>query len=459
MMSNKTEDSIVSFREQFDPTLVSEIIISIDSGDKKSVLHIINKLPSSDIADIINLLKSSEREAFIDLIKDEFKPEILSDLEDLVREEIIHYLGYNYVADLIPKLETDDAVHVIEDLEDNEKNLILQKIPSSEREEIKNSLNYPDDSAGRLMSLDFVSMPPFWNVGQAIDFLRENYELPNEFYEIYLVDPSFKPIGTLSLSNIIRSKRESDLKDIKSNHFVTINADLDKEIVALEFERFDLVSAPVVDDNGRLIGVITADDIVDVIQDEAGEDIKLLGGVGDENITDSAIRVSRGRFSWLFINLLTAVLASVVIGFFDATIEEMVALAILMPIVASMGGNAGTQTLTIAVRSLSTRDLVPLNYKRIINKEILVSFYNGVLFAIITGFFGWLWFDNYSLGIVLATAMILNMVIAGLAGIIIPLGLNRVGIDPAVASSVFLTTITDVVGFFSFLGLAAWFLV
>ena len=309
------------------------------------------------------------------------------------------------------------------------------------------------------MSLDFVSMPPFWNVGQAIDFLRKNYQLPNEFYEIYLVDPSFKPLGKLSLSNIIRSKRENDLKDIKSNHFVTINADLDKEIVALEFERFDLVSAPVVDNNGRLIGVITADDIVDVIQDEAGEDIKLLGGVGDENITDSAIRVSRGRFSWLFINLLTAVLASVVIGFFDATIEEMVALAILMPIVASMGGNAGTQTLTIAVRSLSTRDLVPLNYKRIINKEILVSFYNGVLFAIITGFFGWLWFNNFSLGIVLATAMILNMVIAGLAGILIPLGLNRLGIDPAVASTVFLTTITDVVGFFSFLGLAAWFLV
>jgi|TARA_B000000565_G_scaffold176542_1_gene133786 magnesium transporter len=234
---------------------------------------------------------------------------------------------------------------------------------------------------------------------------------------------------------------------------------MDKEMVAFEFERFDLVSAPVTDDDGRLIGVITADDIVDVIQEEAGEDIKLLGGVGDENITDNPMKSSRGRFSWLFINLLTAVLASLVIGLFDATIKEMVALAILMPIVASMGGNAGTQTLTIAVRSISTRDLVPLNYRRIINKEIIVSFYNGVLFALITGFFGWFWFDNFSLGVVLALAMILNIVIAGLSGILIPIGLNKLGIDPAIASTVFLTTITDVVGFFSFLGLAALFLV
>ena len=458
-MENQADNNSLSFKEQFDPSLVSEIIISVDSGDKKSLLNIINKLPSSDIADIINLLKPSERESFIDLIKEKFKPEILSDLEDSIKEEIIHYLGYNLVADIIPRLKTDDAVHVIEDLEDNEKDLILQKIPLSDREEIKISLNYPNDSAGRLMSLDFVSIPPHWDVGQSIDYLRTNDDLPDEFYEIYLVDPAHKPLGTLSLSSILKSNRNSQLKDIKTKQFVTIDANMDKEMVALEFERFDLVSAPVTDDDGRLIGVITADDIVDVIQDEAGEDIKLLGGVGDENITDNPIKVSRGRFSWLFINLLTAVLASLVIGLFDATIEEMVALAILMPIVASMGGNAGTQTLTLAVRSLSTRDLVPINYKRIINKEILVSFYNGVLFAVIAGFFGWLWFDNYSLGIVLAIAMILNIVIAGLSGILIPIGLNKIGIDPAIASTVFLTTITDVVGFFSFLGLAALFLV
>ena len=458
-MNKIKSNNAITYIEHFDPSLVSEIIFLVDKGDKETLLTIIDNLPHSDIADIINLLKPSERESFVSLIKDKFQAEILSDLEETVREEVIHYLGYNFVANLLLKLDTDDAVHVIEDLEDDEKNIILQKVPINEREEIKSSLNYPDDSAGRLMNLDFVSLPPHWNVGQAIDFLRSNVELPNEFYEIYLVDPSNKPQGALLLSSLLRSDRDINLLDIKSNHFVTINSDLDREIVAIEFERFDLVSAPVVDENGRLIGVITADDIVDVIKDEAGEDIKFLGGVGDENITDSILKVSRGRFSWLFVNLLTAVLASVVIGIFDATIEEMVALAILMPIVASMGGNAGTQTLTIAVRSLSTRDLIPLNYKRIINKEIIVNFYNGIIFAVITGFFGWIWFSDLSLGIVLAIAMILNMVVAGLAGILIPLGLNKLGIDPAIASTVFLTTITDVVGFLSFLGLAAWFLI
>ena len=458
-MNKSKSNNTITYIDHFDPSLVSEIILLVDKGDKEALLTIIDNLPHSDIADIINLLKPSERESLVSLIKDKFQAEILSDLEETVREEVIHYLGYNFVANLLLKLDTDDAVHVIEDLEDDEKNIILQKVPINEREEIKSSLNYPDDSAGRLMNLDFVSLPPHWNVGQAIDFLRSNVELPNEFYEIYLVDPSNKPQGALLLSSLLRSSRDTNLQEVKSNHFVTINSDLDKEIVAIEFERFDLVSAPVVDENGRLIGVITADDIVDVIQDEAGEDIKFLGGVGDENITDSILKVSRGRFSWLFVNLLTAVLASVVIGIFDATIEEMVALAILMPIVASMGGNAGTQTLTIAVRSLSTRDLIPLNYKRIINKEIIVNFYNGILFAVITGFFGWIWFSDLSLGIVLAIAMILNMVIAGLAGILIPLGLNKLGVDPAIASTVFLTTVTDVVGFLSFLGLAAWFLV
>ena len=458
-MNKSKSNNAITYIEHFDPSLVSEIIFLVDKGDKETLLTIIDNLPHSDIADIINLLKPSERESFVSLIKDKFQAEILSDLEETVREEVIHYLGYNFVANLLLKLDTDDAVHVIEDLEDDEKNIILQKVPINEREEIKSSLNYPDDSAGRLMNLDFVSLPPHWYVGQAIDFLRSNVELPNEFYEIYLVDPANKPQGALLLSSLLRSDRDINLQDIKSNHFVTINSDLDKEIVAIEFERFDLVAAPVVDENGRLIGVITADDIVDVIKDEAGEDIKFLGGVGDENITDSILKVSRGRFSWLFVNLLTAVLASVVIGIFDATIEEMVALAILMPIVASMGGNAGTQTLTIAVRSLSTRDLIPLNYKRIINKEIIVNFYNGIIFALITGFFGWIWFSDFSLGIVLAIAMILNMVVAGLAGILIPLGLNKLGIDPAIASTVFLTTITDVVGFLSFLGLAAWFLI
>jgi magnesium transporter len=309
------------------------------------------------------------------------------------------------------------------------------------------------------MSVDFVSLTPNMNVGEAIDSFRISDDLPIEFYEIYLVDGSSKPIAAISLSNIIRSSRDKSLKDLESHELIKISAEMDRELVAYQFERFDLVSAPVIDDQGSLIGVITADDIVEVFKDEAGEDIRLLGGVGDEDITDSVIETSRSRFSWLFVNLITAVIASIVIGIFDRTIEEMVALAILMPIVASMGGNAGTQTLTITVRSLSTRDLIPLNYKRIINREILVSFLNGLLFAIILGILSALWFSNPALGLVLAIAMILNMVTAGFAGIIIPLILNKVGIDPALASSVFVTTVTDVVGFLVFLGLAALFLV
>ena len=443
----------------FDPSLISKIMDALDTSDRIKVVSLTKNLSAADIADIINLIPRSEVKNFIGFIEDSFNPEILSELEETIREEVINLLGHSYVAEVLQKLETDDAIHVIEDLEEDDKNLILDKIPKIEREELQLSLNYPEDSAGRLMSVDFIGLNPNINVGEAIDFLRLNDDLPVEFYEIYLIDSESKPVAAISLSNIIRSPREKSLKSLQAHELVTISGEMDRELVAYQFERFDLVSAPVIDEGGSLIGVITADDIVEVLKDEAGEDIKLLGGVGDEDITDNVIDASRGRFSWLFINLITAIVASMVIGIFDGTIEEMVALAILMPIVASMGGNAGTQTLTIAVRSLSTRDLIPLNYKRIINREILVSFLNGILFAIILGFLSAFWFNNYPLGIVLALAMVLNMVVAGFSGIIIPLILNKMGVDPALASSVFVTTVTDVVGFFSFLGLATIFLV
>lgn len=443
----------------FDPSLISKIMDALDTSDRIKVVSLTKNLSAADIADIINLIPRPEVKNFIGFIEDSFNPEILSELEETIREEVINLLGHSYVAEVLQKLETDDAIHVIEDLEEDDKNLILDKIPKIEREELQLSLNYPEDSAGRLMSVDFIGLNPNINVGEAIDFLRLNDDLPVEFYEIYLIDSESKPVAAISLSNIIRSPREKSLKSLQAHELVTISAEMDRELVAYQFERFDLVSAPVIDEGGSLIGVITADDIVEVLKDEAGEDIKLLGGVGDEDITDNVIEASRGRFSWLFINLITAIVASMVIGIFDGTIEEMVALAILMPIVASMGGNAGTQTLTIAVRSLSTRDLIPLNYKRIINREILVSFLNGILFAIILGFLSAFWFNNYPLGIVLALAMVLNMVVAGFSGIIIPLILNKMGVDPALASSVFVTTVTDVVGFFSFLGLATIFLV
>ena len=443
----------------FDPSLISDVMDALDSSDRSKIILLTKDLSAADIADIINLIPRSEVGNFISFIESDFNPEILSELDENIREEVINLLGHSYVAEVLQKLETDDAVHVIEDLEEGDKKLILNKIPKIEREELELSLNYPEDSAGRLMSIDFVALNPNINVGEAIDFLRLDNDLPIEFYEIYLIDSSSQPVAAISLSNVIRSSREKSLKSLQSHELITISGEMDRELVAYQFERFDLVSAPVIDEVGKLIGVITADDIVEVLKDEAGEDIKLLGGVGDEDITDNVIQASKGRFSWLFINLITAILASMVIGLFDGTIEEMVALAILMPIVASMGGNAGTQTLTIAVRSLSTRDLIPLNYKRIINREILVSFLNGVLFALILGILSAFWFGNFALGGVLAIAMVLNMVVAGFAGIIIPLILNKLGIDPALASSVFVTTVTDVVGFFSFLGLAAIFLV
>ena len=443
----------------FDPSLISDVMDALDSSDRSKIILLTKDLSAADIADIINLIPRSEVSNFISFIESDFNPEILSELDENIREEVINLLGHSYVAEVLQKLETDDAVHVIEDLEEGDKKLILNKIPKIEREELELSLNYPEDSAGRLMSVDFVALNPNINVGEAIDFLRLDNDLPIEFYEIYLIDSSSQPVAAISLSNVIRSSREKSLKSLQSHELITISGEMDRELVAYQFERFDLVSAPVIDEVGKLIGVITADDIVEVLKDEAGEDIKLLGGVGDEDITDNVIQASKGRFSWLFINLITAILASMVIGLFDGTIEEMVALAILMPIVASMGGNAGTQTLTIAVRSLSTRDLIPLNYKRIINREILVSFLNGVLFALILGILSAFWFGNFALGGVLAIAMVLNMVVAGFAGIIIPLILNKLGIDPALASSVFVTTVTDVVGFFSFLGLAAIFLV
>ena len=443
----------------FDPSLISDVMDALDSSDRSKIIILTKDLSAADIADIINLIPRSEVGNFISFIESDFNPEILSELDENIREEVINLLGHSYVAEVLQKLETDDAVHVIEDLEEGDKKLILNKIPKIEREELELSLNYPEYSAGRLMSVDFVALNPNINVGEAIDFLRLDNDLPIEFYEIYLIDSSSQPVAAISLSNVIRSSREKSLKSLQSHELITISGEMDRELVAYQFERFDLVSAPVIDEVGKLIGVITADDIVEVLKDEAGEDIKLLGGVGDEDITDNVIQASKGRFSWLFINLITAILASMVIGLFDGTIEEMVALAILMPIVASMGGNAGTQTLTIAVRSLSTRDLIPLNYKRIINREILVSFLNGVFFALILGILSAFWFGNFALGCVLAIAMVLNMVVAGFAGIIIPLILNKLGIDPALASSVFVTTVTDVVGFFSFLGLAAIFLV
>lgn len=311
-----------------------------------------------------------------------------------------------------------------------------------------------------MMRTEFISVPPFWTVGQTIDYARDTEDLPDSFTEIYVVDPAHHVLGAVALDRLLRSKRPVLMEEIADKEVSLIPADQDQEAVAREFERYDLVSAPVVDADQRMVGVITVDDIVEVIQEEAEEDIHRLGGVfGDASIRDTVLSTTRGRFVWLLANLGTAILASMVISLFEATIEQIVALAVLMPIVASMGGNAGTQTMTVAVRALATRDLGRLNAMRVVVREVAVGLLNGLMFAIIMAAVAVYWFGSGQLGLVIAAAMIINLLAAALAGILVPLALDALGMDPAIASSVFVTTVTDVVGFFAFLGLAAVWLV
>ena len=409
----------------------------------------------ADLADLLEVLDRDERPAFISLLGDDFDFTILTEVDDTVRDRILDVLPAAAVAEGVRDLESDDAVSILEDLEEDEQEEILAQIPDFERALLKRSLDYPEDSAGRLMQTDLIAVPPFWTVGRTIDYMRESDDLPDEFYEIVVVDPSFRPIGSVALNRLLRTKRPVDIEAIMDAPVHTVRAELDQEEAAHLFERYNLVSAAVVDDNERLVGVLMFDDIVDVIQEEAEEDIRGLAGVGDEEISDTFIYTARSRFTWLLLNLVTAILASAVIGLFDATLQQMVALAILMPIVASMGGNAGTQTMTVAVRALASRELAGYNIRRFVTREMLVGIVNGLLFAVIIGVVAAAWFSNPQLGAVIAAAMIVNMFCAGLFGIAIPVGLDKMGIDPAVASTVFLTTVTDVVGFFAFLGLAS----
>ena len=368
------------------------------------------------------------------------------------RDDVLDAMPAETVAEAVRELPSDDAVYVLEDLDAAEQREILDHLPVPERTVLLRSLDYPEDSAGRMMQVDVGAVPPFWTVGHTIDHMRQTDELPDNFFEVFVVDPGFHLKGTIPLSRILRTPREKSIKEIMDIEQTLIPVNQDQEAVAYEFEQYNLLSAAVVDDDQRLVGVITIDDIVDVIKEEADEDILRLGGVGDESLADTVVETTRSRFGWLVINLFTAVIASIVIGLFDATIEQMVALAVLMPIVASMGGNAATQTMTVAVRALATRDLIPINSVRIISRETLVGLLNGVIFAVIVGAVTLFWFGDQQLGLVIAAAMVVNMLVAGLFGILIPLALDRLEIDPAVASGVFVTTVTDVVGFFRLSG-------
>lgn len=441
-----------------DQALVGDVADALDDDQKFETRLLVEPLGPADQADLLQLLKPELRDRLVEYMRPDFDPEILPELEEEMRDDIADRLGTKSLARAIVRLESDDALSLLSSLPDEMQRNVLQAIPEELRDLLEEGLAFPEDSAGRLMQRDFVAVPAFWSVGNTIDYLRESDDLPAEFYDIFVVDPRHRAVGTVALNRVLRSKRDVQISDIMESQIVSVPAAMDQEDVAFLFAQNDLVSAPVVDDAARLIGTVTVDDVVDVIHEEAEEDLMGLAGVKNDDLYAAAMETGRSRFSWLFLNLITAILASLVIGLFEATLEEIVLLAVLMPIVASMGGNAGTQTMTIAVRALATKELTPANAMRILGKEVVVGLYNGIAFAILVGLVAWVWAGTWMIGAVMGVAMIVTLVMAGLAGMLIPLGLERTGVDPAIASSVILTTITDVVAFSAFLGLAAMFL-
>ncbi len=441
------------------PNVVRDVVLALDKGDREVVYKIVEPFHHAEVADLIEMLRGPSRIQLIDHLKPKFDPVILTELDDKVRDEVAEQLGTDTIAVAIASLDSDDALSLISTLEEKKQRRVLHAIPNALRSMLEEGLAFPEDSAGRLMQREFVAVPTFWTVGEVIDFLRESDDLPDDFYDIFVVDPRHRLIGYVSLNRILRTQRPVPIRDIMIDEFVSVPVNMDQEEVAYVFAQQDLVSAAVMDDSERVIGVITIDDIVDVIHEEAEEDLMRLGGVQEDDLYEAVVDTGKSRFSWLFVNLVTAIIASVVIGFFQATIEQVVMLAVLMPIAASMGGNAGTQTLTVAVRAIAMKELTPANSFRVLSKEILVGTFNGFLFAIIIGVIAWVWSGSLGIGVVMAAAMIITLIVAGLAGAAIPLGLSRTRFDPAIASGVFLTTITDVVAFLAFLGLGAWFLI
>lgn len=435
---------------------VDAVLLAIEGSDKALARQLTTDLHEADLADLIEALPAPERSRLIALLGSDFDFTALTELDEGVRLSLLENLPVDSVAEGLSELDSDDAVFILEDLTAEDQAEILDQLPALERVVLQRSLNYPEESAGRRMQTEYIAVPPFWTVGQAIDYMRDTDDLPESFYELFVVDPTYRLLGTVALDRLLRTKRPVSVSDIMGETAHTVQAEEDQEEVARTFERYNLVTAAVVDESERLVGVLTIDDIVDVIQEEHEEDFKRMAGVGDEEISDNVFNAVRSRFIWLMVNLGTAVLASVIIGLFDATIQQMVALAVLMPIVASMGGNAATQTMTVAVRALATRELDSYNVRRIILRESTVGLINGLLFAIVIGLVTAMWFGSAALSIIIALAMIINMFSAGLAGILIPIVLDKLKADPAIASGVFVTTVTDVVGFFAFLGLAAW---
>ncbi len=450
----------VSVREE-DGTLsqafLEEVRTGVEERNVEALAALTGGLHEADLGDLLEALDGDTCRRLIELLGSAFDFAALTELDETQRVRILHALTPSLVAQGIRSLDSDDAVYILEDLEEDDKNAILEHLPAPERGVLERSLDYPEESAGRRMQTEFIAVPPFWTVGRTIDYMRETPNLPQTFYEIFVVDPTYRLIGSVSLDRLLRTKRPVLVTAVKNDHLNTVKAADDQEDAARMFEHYNLVSAPVVDDAGRLVGVLTIDDVVDVIQEEADEDLRALAGVSsDEELSDTVAYTARSRLPWLVINLGTAFISASIIALFEGTIEKMVALAVLMPIVASMGGNAANQTMTVAVRAIATKDIGSHNARRVVSREVLVGLLNGFALAVLLGVIAALWYREAQLGVVIAIALILNMLAAGLFGILIPLAISRLKLDPAVASGVFVTTVTDTVGFFAFLGLASW---
>lgn len=445
-------------RVSLDVDVIRQVEDAIGGRDEAAVLALAERLGPADTADLLEALTTEQRRSLIHTLSDALAPEVLAELDPSVREDIIEFLQPEELAAAVAGLETDDALDVITDLDPDQQEDLLARLPEADQVLLRQGLTYPEYTAGRLMQRELLAIPGFWTVGDTIDFLRSSRDLPDDFYDIFVIDPRHTPIGHIALSRLLRNRRPVLISELMEPIGTPFPVTMDQEDLAHEFRQRDLTSAPIVDGDGRLLGVVTIDDIVDVIDEEHEDDLLRMGGVAEADLFEDTWDTTKARFHWLFVNLGTAVMASAVIALFEATIDQIVALAVLMPIVASMGGNAGTQTLTVAVRALAMRQLTRRNAMRILAKEVTVGGINGVLLAIIAGTLAALWFTDPVIGGVIAIAMVANLVVAGFCGVAIPLALDRLKIDPAIASTVVLTTVTDVVGFFAFLGLAALFL-
>jgi magnesium transporter len=449
------EDRVHDKEDRLRTDFVERVLDAVEAGDHETAKKLVEPLHPADVADLIELAASDEREGLVAALADIVDADVYAELNEHVRETLIDEMAPEQVADLAGQLDTDDAVAIIEDLEADEQRAVLDRMEPDDRAAVEDALTYPEETAGRLMQRDLIAVPEHWKVGQVIDYLRQTDELATDFWEVFVVSPDHHPVGTCKLSTILRSPRSTPVGGIMVEDQTLIPVDMDQEEVALRFQKYALISAAVVDPSGRLVGMITVDDIVHIIQEEAGEDVLLLSGAGEGDINEPLLDTYKARVRWLAANLLTALVASLVISRFEASIERMAILAALMPIVAGVGGNAGTQTLAVTVRAIATNQLTGSNHWRAVWREIRVASMNGLTIAVLIGIGVTLVLGSAELGAVIAAAMLTNIVIAGLAGVLVPLGLERAGADPAVASSVFVTMVTDSMGFLVFLGLAS----